>query len=74
MHMDDIDRKKIVEWEVEASTCEVEQWHIDAQEPPCNMDGEYDGESHCDDTHVDGDYKVSCELVNPTIGLADDGE
>ena len=38
------------------------------------MDGEDDGESHYDETHVDGDCKVSCELVNPTIDLIDDGE
>ena len=38
------------------------------------MDGEDHDESHSDETHVDGDWKVSRELVNPTIVLADDGE
>ena len=38
------------------------------------MNGEDDGESHSDETHVDGDWKVSSELVNPTIVLVDDGE
>ena len=38
------------------------------------MHGEDDGESHSDETHVDGDWKVSSELVNPTIFLVDDGE
>lgn len=28
------------------------------------MDGEGDVKSHCDDTHVDDDYKLRCELVN----------
>lgn len=36
------------------------------------MDGEDDGESHCDKTHLDDDYKVSCEFVNPTVDLVDD--
>lgn len=49
---------------------EVEKENIDAQEPHYNMDGE----SHCDERHVDGDQKVSCELVNPMIDLVDDGE
>ena len=38
------------------------------------MDGEDDDESHPDETHVDGDWKVSSELVNQTVVLADDGE
>lgn len=54
--------------------CEVEQENIDAQEPHYNVDGEYDGESHSDETHVDGDCKVSFELVNPIIEIVDDGE
>lgn len=38
---------------------EPKKEHINAQEIHCNMDGEDDGESHCDETHVDDDYKVS---------------
>ena len=29
------------------------------------MDDADDCESHCDETHVDDDYKVICKLVNP---------
>lgn len=38
------------------------------------MDGEDNGESHYEETHMDGGCKVSCELVNPTINLVDNGE
>ena len=38
------------------------------------MDAEDDYESRSDETYVDGDWKVSSELVNPTIVLVDDGE
>ena len=38
------------------------------------MDAKDDDESHSDETHVGGDWKVSSELVNPTIVLVDDGE
>lgn len=61
MHMDEEDIETIPELEVEAFTCEVQQENIDAREPHYNMDGEDDGESHCDETHVDGGCKVSCE-------------
>ena len=30
------------------------------------MDGAEDGESHCDETHVDDDCKVKCAFVNPS--------
>ena len=61
MHMDEEDTESIAEWEVETSMCEIEKEHIDAWEHHSNMDGEDDGESHFDKTHVDGDCKVSCE-------------
>lgn len=56
--MDEENAAKIVEREANAFVCEEEQEHID-------MDGAGDGESHCDETHVDDDYKVGCEIVNP---------
>ena len=30
------------------------------------MDDAYDCESHCDETHVEDDCKLICELVDPT--------
>lgn len=55
----------IVEREVEASMCEIEQENINDQGLHCSMDDEDDCESRCDETHGDDDCKSSCELVNP---------
>jgi len=57
MPMDEEDATKIAKGEVEASLYEVEQDNI-------HIKGEDDGESHCDKTHVDDDYKVRYELMN----------
>lgn len=64
MQKDEEDATKIAKREVEASVCEVEQEHINTQRLHCNVDGADHGESQCDETHVDDDYKVRCELVN----------
>lgn len=55
--MDEEDAKNITKREVEAFVCEVEWEHI-------HVDCKDDGESHCDKSHVDDDYKVKCELVS----------
>jgi len=65
MHMDEEDTTKIAEREAKTSICEREQENINAQGLHCNVDDVDDGQSHCDETHVDDDYKVICELVNP---------
>jgi len=67
MHMDEEDTTKIVEREAGAFVCETEQEQINALGLHYNMD-DIDGvESHCDQTHVDEDCKVICELVIPTV-------
>ena len=66
MHMDEEDATKIAKREVEVSMCEVEKEHINSEGIHCNVDDVDDGESHCDETHVDDDCKVRGELVNPT--------
>ena len=63
--MDEEDATRTEEREVEASVCETEKEEIDAQGFNCNVDDTNDGESYCDETRVDDNCKVICELVNP---------
>lgn len=65
MHMDEENVTNIGEKEAEASVYETEQDHINVQGIHCNVDGEYEGESHYDETRVDDNCKVRCERVNP---------
>jgi len=58
IYMDDEDATKIAKREVEASACEAKQDHINAKGLHSNVDGSNDGESHCDETHVDDDCKL----------------
>jgi len=55
----------IAKREVKAFLCEIEQEHINNQGLHYNVDYADDGESHCDETHVDDHCKVRCGLVNP---------
>jgi len=66
MHMDEDDATKTAEREAVASVCETEQEKINARELHCNVNDADDDESHCDETYVDDDCKVRCELVQPT--------
>lgn len=75
MHMDEEDVTKIVEREVEASMCEIEQEHVNSQTLHCDVDVVDNGESHYEKTCVDDDCKVKCALVNlATANEFDDAE
>ena len=55
MHMDEEDATNIAEREAVACVCKTEQEKIYAQGLHCNVHDTDDGESHCDETHVDDD-------------------
>lgn len=52
-HMEEKDGTHIAKREVEASVCETEQEHINAQAPHRNVDGADDGEPHYASKHMD---------------------